>query len=72
MQRITVMSMLGGLLAVLMGIVPTARDRVGSAGNSTAAFDALDTLSVTFTEWMPFVILAVAAGAIFMSTNILR
>jgi len=72
MQRITMMAIVGGLIAVMMGIVPAASSDVGNAGNSTAAFDITVTLSQTVTELLPLGILALVAGAILKSTGILK
>lgn len=67
----TTMAAAAGLIAVLMGVLPTAQSRVGNAGNSTAAFDAVTTISSFVTEILPFGILILAAGFILYNTGLL-
>jgi len=72
MQRIVTMAVVAGLTAVLVGLVPASLESVGSSGNSTAVFNATQTLSQTATELLPIGVLILAAGAILSGTGILR
>jgi len=70
MQRITSMAMVAGLIAVLIGLLPAARS-TAAPGNNTTAFNATEPLATTAVELLPLGVLALAAGAILMSTGIL-
>lgn len=75
-QRITLMATLTGLIAVLMGILPTASNRLSAAPNSpgvnTAAHNTTMTVAPTVVDLLPLAVLALAAGAIISSTGILK
>jgi len=71
-KSIPTMAVVAGLIAVLMGIIPTAQSQVGNAGNSTAAFDTVTRLSTTLTELLPLGVIILAAAAILYGTGILK
>jgi hypothetical protein len=72
MKRITTMSMVAGLIAVLLGILPNARSNVGANATNSSAFNATDAITQNAAEILPLGILILAAAAIIVGTGILE
>jgi len=60
-----------GLLVVLLGIVPTAKNRLPSSSANTSAFNATEAVATTGSELIPLAVLLLAVGAILSGTGVL-
>jgi hypothetical protein len=60
-----------GLVAILLGIVPTAQQRLPSSANATSAANATNTVVTTGANLLPLVVLLLAVGAIVSGTGVL-
>lgn len=70
--RMTLLAAVTGVLAALLGIVPTYRTRLsGTAAANTSAFAAVEPLATTGAELVPLAVLALAAGVILYGTSVL-
>jgi len=69
-QRMTLLAACAGLLVTFLGIVPTMSGRAGNAAGNTAAFDAVQTFSVTAAELLPLGLLVLAAAVILSGVGV--
>ena len=65
------MSMVAGLIAIFVAILPEAQSSVGASGNSTAAFNATQRVTNISAELLPLGVLVLAAAAILVGVGIL-
>jgi hypothetical protein len=72
MKRITTMSMVAGLIAVLLGILPAARSNIGANATNSSAFNATDAITRNVAQILPLGVLILAAAAIVVGTGILE
>jgi hypothetical protein len=70
-NRITAMAGAVGLIVVLLGIIPTMTNRMGSNATNTSAYNATEPVATTGAELMPLVVLLLAVGAILSATGLL-
>jgi hypothetical protein len=70
-SRFTAMAAVAGLLVVLLGIVPTAKNRLPANATNTSAYNATEAVATTGSELIPLVVLLLAVGAILSGTGVL-
>jgi hypothetical protein len=70
-SRFAAMAAVAGLLVVLLGIVPTAQNRLPSSSTNTSAFNATEAVATTGSELIPLAVLLLAVGAILSGTGVL-